>query len=83
MKSKKLKELFNKNFGIILSNPVRSLTYLNNFIKYKTMPRLIIVYSKKNINLKIKEKIKKMNCKIIIIKSNLSTLHIYPEMLLY
>ena len=44
MKSKKLKELFNKNFGIILSNTVRSLTYLNNFIKYKTMPRLIIVY---------------------------------------
>jgi len=47
MKLKKLKDLSNKNFGMILSNTIRSLIYLNNFIKYKTMPKLIIIYSKK------------------------------------
>ena len=70
MKSKKSKKLYNKNFGIILSNTVRSLVYINSFIKYKTIPKLIIIYSKRNINLEIKKKIKKINCEIIIIKSN-------------
>jgi len=70
MKTKKLKDLSNKNFGMILSNTIRSLSYLNNFIRYKTMPKLIIIYSKKNINLEIQKKIIKMSCKIIIIKSN-------------
>ena len=70
MNVKKLKDLSNKNFGIILSNTIRSLIYLNNFIKYKTIPKLIIIYSRKNISLAIQKKIKKISCKIIIIKSD-------------
>ena len=70
MKLKKLKNLYNNNFGAILSNTVRSFVYLDNLLKYKTIPKLIIIYSKKNINLKIKELLIKVSCDIKIIKSD-------------
>ena len=70
MKLKKLKNLYNNNFGAILSNTVRSFVYLDNFLKYKTIPKLIIIYSKKNINQKIKKLLIKVDCNIKIIKSD-------------
>ena len=70
MKLKKLKNLYNNNFGVILSNTVRSFVYLDNFLKYKTIPKLIIIYSKKNINQKIKKLLIKVDCNIKIIKSD-------------
>ena len=70
MKLKKLKNLYNNNFGVILSNTVRSFVYLDTLLKYKTIPKLIIIYSKKNINQKIKKLLIKVDCNIKIIKSD-------------
>ena len=70
MKLKKLKKLPNNHFGAILSNTTRSLVYLSHLFKSKTIPKFIIIYSKKNINIKIKENIIKLGCNFKIIKSN-------------
>jgi methionyl-tRNA formyltransferase len=70
MKLKRLKKSSNNHFGAILSNTTRSLVYLSHLFKSKTIPKFIIIYSKKNINIKIKENIIKLGCNFKIIKSN-------------